>query len=55
MYPGPAGLRDSTAAARVNAYLGGHGSREMIQKEIAQLGLSPAARQRLLQYWERGQ
>jgi peptide-methionine (S)-S-oxide reductase len=55
MYPGPTGLRDSTAAAHVNGYLGGHGSRELIQKEIDQLGLSPAARQRLLRYWERGQ
>jgi peptide-methionine (S)-S-oxide reductase len=55
MYPGPKDFRDSTAAARVNAYLGGHGSRELIQKELAQLGLTPAARQRLLRFWERGQ
>jgi hypothetical protein len=43
---------NSTAAARVNGYLGGHGSEEMIRKEIDQLGLSPEARQRLLRSWQ---
>jgi peptide-methionine (S)-S-oxide reductase len=54
MYPGPKDFRNSTAAARVNGYLGGHGSEQMIRKEIDQLGLSPEARQRLLHVWERG-
>ena len=53
MYPDPKGLMSSTAAARVNGYLGGHGSEEMIRKDIDQLGLSPEARQRLLRLWER--
>ena len=55
MYPDPKGFLNSTAAARINGYLGGHGPREMLQKEIDQLGLSPAARQRLLRIWERRQ
>jgi peptide-methionine (S)-S-oxide reductase len=54
MYPDPKDFRNSTAAARVNSYLGGHGSKQMIEKEIDQLGLSPEARQRLLRAWERG-
>lgn len=54
MYPDPKAFRDSAAAARVNGYLAGHGSKESLQKEIDQLGLSPEARQRLLRYWERG-
>jgi peptide-methionine (S)-S-oxide reductase len=48
MYPDPKDFRNSTAAARVNGYLGGHGSEAMIRKEIDQLGLSPEARQTLL-------
>jgi peptide-methionine (S)-S-oxide reductase len=54
MLPDPKDFRNSTAAARVNGYLGGHGSKEMIQKEIDKLGLSPEARQTLLRVWERG-
>jgi methionine-S-sulfoxide reductase len=52
MYPDPRDFMNSTAAARVNGYLGGHGSKEMIRKEIAQLGLSPQSRQALLRLWE---
>jgi methionine-S-sulfoxide reductase len=55
MHPSPEAFRDSTAAARVNGYLGGHGSKEMVQKEIDHLGLSAEARQRLLRYWGRRQ
>jgi methionine-S-sulfoxide reductase len=54
MYPDPKDFIDSTLAARVNSYLGGHGSKEMIRKEIDQLGLSPEARQMLLGSCERG-
>jgi len=54
MYPDPKDFMNSTAAARVNGYLGGHGSKELIRKEMDQLGLSPEARQRLLRVWERG-
>ena len=32
---------NSTAAARLNGYLAGYGSREMIDAEVEQLGLSP--------------
>ena len=55
MYPDPRDFMNSTAAARVNGYLGGHGSMEMIRKETDQFGLSTEARQRLLRVWERGQ
>jgi methionine-S-sulfoxide reductase len=48
MYPDPKEFRNSTAAARVNGYLGGYGSKDRIRKEIDQLGLSPEARQTLL-------
>ena len=54
MYPDTKDFRNSTAAARVNSYLGGHGSKQMIEREIDQLGLSPESRQRLLRVWERG-
>jgi methionine-S-sulfoxide reductase len=53
MYPAPDAFRDSPAAARVNGYLGGHGSKETLQKEIEHLGLSAEARQRLLRLRER--
>ncbi len=48
MYPDAKSFRDSTAAARVNGYLGGQGTSAMIAKEIDKLGLSPAARLRVL-------
>jgi peptide-methionine (S)-S-oxide reductase len=53
MYPDAKDFMNSTAAARVNGYLAGHGSEEMIRKEIDQLGLSPEARQMLLRLWQR--
>jgi len=37
----------STAAARVNGYLGGHGTLETLQAELDDLGLSPEGRQKL--------
>jgi peptide-methionine (S)-S-oxide reductase len=39
---------NSTAAARVNGYLGGHGTFEGLQAEIDRLGLSPAGREKLM-------
>ena len=39
---------DSTAAARVNGYLGGYGKPEHLREEIASYGLSPEASKRLL-------
>jgi peptide-methionine (S)-S-oxide reductase len=53
MYPDTKDFTNSTAAARVNGYLGGHGSKEMVDKEIDKLGLSPEARQTLLRLHER--
>jgi methionine-S-sulfoxide reductase len=47
MYPDERSLRDSTAAARVNGYLGGHGSRALLEKEIGSWGLSSAAQAEL--------
>ncbi len=43
MYPNMQDLVDSTAAARVNAYLYGEGTAEQLQAEIDKLGLSPEA------------
>jgi peptide-methionine (S)-S-oxide reductase len=47
MYPDERAFRDSTAAARVNGCLGGHGSRALLDKEIERWGLSPAAQAEL--------
>ena len=48
MYPNDGDFVASTAAARVNGYVGGHGTLEMLQAELDSLGLSPAASQKLL-------
>ena len=40
---------NSTAAARVNGYVGGHGEPEEITANIGSLGLSTAGRRRLLE------
>ena len=53
IYPDPADLADSTAAARINGYLGGNGSLEQLQAEIDSYGLSPAGRERLLEVLSR--
>jgi peptide-methionine (S)-S-oxide reductase len=47
MYPTREALVSSTAAARVNGYIAGYGTPAEFQADIAGLGLSPAARQRL--------
>ncbi|MBN1161628.1 MAG: peptide-methionine (S)-S-oxide reductase [Dehalococcoidales bacterium] len=49
MYPETVQLIHSTAAARVNGYLGGYGSYESLQKQINALGLSPTGNEKLLQ------
>ena len=46
-YPRHRDLVDSTAAARLNGYVGGHGSREQLLKEIDDLGLSESGRETL--------
>ena len=47
MYPDMSDFIRSTAAARVNSYLGGQGTLAQLQAEIDQLGLSPEAREAL--------
>jgi len=47
-YPQPDDLRDSTAAARLNGYLAGHGTAEEVQRVADKLGLSSKAKERLL-------
>jgi peptide-methionine (S)-S-oxide reductase len=49
MYPDPADFVASTAAARVNGYLGGYGTFARLQAEIDRLGLSPAGQTMLLE------
>lgn len=45
IYPRHQDLVDSTAAARLNGYIGGYGSRDQLLKEINSLGLSAEAEQ----------
>jgi len=46
-YPKPADFMNSTAAARVNGYLGGYGTSASLKTDIDRLGLSEAAREEL--------
>ena len=46
-YPQAADLMNSTAAARVNGYIGGHGTAAAYKADIDRLGLSAAAREEL--------
>lgn len=48
LYPRDEEFIDSTAAARVNGYLGGYGTPAALQADIEDLGLSLAAQQKLL-------
>jgi methionine-S-sulfoxide reductase len=48
MYPRDIDFVNSTAAARVNGYIGGHGKSEGFEAAIENLGLSIAGRERLL-------
>ena len=54
MYPDAQAFRNSTAAARINGYLGGHGSEAAVRKDLPALGLSPAAGRTLLDMYEPG-
>lgn len=49
MYPLDEEFVNSTAAARVNGYLGGYGSLEVVKSQSGNLGLSPDASRRLLE------
>ncbi len=48
IYPNFNDLINSTAAARINGYLDGYGTEQMIRENIDKLGLSPEAQKRLL-------
>jgi hypothetical protein len=49
MYPYTVELVASTAAARVNGYLGGYGTLAELKKEVESYGLSEAGKMRLLE------
>jgi hypothetical protein len=49
IYPVAQDFTNSTAAARVNGYIGGYGSPEVLKTEIDSLGLSPAGNKKLLE------
>jgi peptide-methionine (S)-S-oxide reductase len=48
MFPSGRDFVNSTAAARVNGYISGYGTRAALKEEMDQLGLSEAGRKRLL-------
>jgi peptide-methionine (S)-S-oxide reductase len=48
IYPSVKGLLLSTAAAKVNGYLGGNGTCDMLKAEIHKLGLTDKGNRRLL-------
>jgi peptide-methionine (S)-S-oxide reductase len=50
IYPDIVQLTGSTAAARINGYIGGYGTKESLLRELDSLGLSPAGKNRLLQF-----
>ena len=49
IYPNETALVNSTAAARVNGYLGGYGSAAQLNEELDALGLSPEGQRALRQ------
>lgn len=49
IYPDPAEFRDSTAAARLNGYLGGYGDQDSLKQNLDSLGLSESGKTALLQ------
>ncbi len=51
IYPNFKDVVNSTAAARVNGYLGGHGTVEKREEDLVLLGLSPEAHKRLLKIY----
>jgi len=46
-YPNHRDIVDSTAAARLNSYVGGYGSPEQLAREIEILGLGPESRKKV--------
>ena len=53
IYPDDQAFVDSTAAARLNGYLGGFGGFSQLQAELGSLDLSGEGRQRLLEIGRR--
>lgn len=53
MYPDATEFMNSTAAARVNGYVQGHGSEGNFRKDLDRLGLSDDGRQTLRSLWLR--
>ncbi len=49
IYPLHRDFVDSTAAARLNGYAGGHGNKEQLSREIEKLGLSTRGRETLVE------
>ncbi len=49
MFPSERDLVNSTAAARVNGYMGGYGTNAALKEELDRLGLSEAGRKKLLE------
>jgi peptide-methionine (S)-S-oxide reductase len=49
LYPQDEDLINSTAAARVNGYLGGYGTLATLQDDLEDLGLSPETQEKLLE------
>jgi len=49
IYPDNNDFINSTAAARINGYVGGHGTAETFEKELASYGLSPSGNKTLLE------
>lgn len=49
----PSAFVDSTVAARLNAYVAGHGTRTQIEADLDDMALSPAAAKHLLALNER--
>ena len=47
IYPALAEFTNSTAATKLNAYLGGHGTRKKLDKEIDDFGLSADGKKKL--------
>ena len=55
IYPDDTDMMNSTAAARLNGYLAGYGSRDEVREQAPNLGLSPESQARLLKMIERRQ
>ncbi len=49
VYPTTEGLVNSTAAARLNGYVGGYGRLDQLESELALLGISPASQRSLVE------